>query len=255
MASTSGSLTTTGSVTLTKPDTDTSVLAQISGTYGTVTFMFEGSIDGTNYFPVAASSLETRGMVNGTISPSNNAELAYEIPAQGLSNVRARVTAIASGTATFSLQSSAYVGTLISPAGNPGAGTVTAASLATGATTTFLSIPVVLANVADGDVLTTFTPGFAGKIVGFDFAVTDKVTTAAKTSTLNLEIGTTNLTGGALALTSANCGTLGAVVSASAITGGNTFTSSDTISIEASSTTAFAEGQGVAIVKIQNYTA
>ena len=49
MAATSDSLITTGSVTLTKPAKDTLALIQISGTYGTVTFVVEGSLDGTNY--------------------------------------------------------------------------------------------------------------------------------------------------------------------------------------------------------------
>ena len=114
-----------------------------------------------------------------------------------------------------------------------------------------LSIPIKLSKVADGDVLTTFTPGINGVIKKVAFAVTDPATTAAKLTTLNLEIGTTNLTGGAVALTSANCGTLGAVVAGSAITANNTFTSTDTISVEASSTTAFVEGEGVLLITIQ----
>lgn len=102
--------------------------------------------------------------------------------------------------------------------------------------------PILLASIANGDLLTGFTPGFAGKIVGFSAAVTAPATTAAKLSTLNLEIGTTDLTGGSLALTSANMTPLGAVVAATAITAANTFSASDTISIEAASTTAFVEG-------------
>lgn len=113
-----------------------------------------------------------------------------------------------------------------------------------------VSIPVTLANVADGDVVTTWTPGFSGRIEKIAFAVTTAVTTAAKASTLNMEIGTTNLTGGSLALTSANCTPLGAVVAASAITAANAFTSTDTLSVEASSTTAFAEGAGVLLITI-----
>mgnify|MGYP001602698178 CR=1 FL=1 len=113
-----------------------------------------------------------------------------------------------------------------------------------------LSIPITLANVANGDVLTTFTPGFAGRIESIAFAVTTAVTTGAKATTLNLEIGTTNLTGGSLALTSANCTPLGAVVAATAVTAANTFTATDTISVEAASTTAFVEGAGVLLVTL-----
>jgi hypothetical protein len=41
-----------------------------------------------------------------------------------------------------------------------------------------LAIPIKLARVANGDVLTNFTPGFPGRIVSAAFAVTDPVTTA-----------------------------------------------------------------------------
>lgn len=114
-----------------------------------------------------------------------------------------------------------------------------------------ISIPINLATVADGDVLTTYTPGFAGRIESVAFAVTQEVTTGSKASTLNLEIGTTDLTGGVVALTSANCTTLGAVVAGSSVTAANVFTSTDTISIEASSTTAFAEGAGVLLITVR----
>lgn len=115
-----------------------------------------------------------------------------------------------------------------------------------------IALPIVLATVADGDVLTTFTPGHAGRIKKIDFAVTNEVTTAAKLTTLNAEIGTTNLTGGTVALTSANCATLGAVVAGAAITGAAGFSATDTISIEAASTTAFVEGEGVLLITIGN---
>lgn len=115
--------------------------------------------------------------------------------------------------------------------------------------------PVVLAfhvNLATitgaGDVVTTFTPGFSGRIAAIDFIVGTPVTTAAKAATLNAEIGTTNLTGGTVALTSANCTPLGAEVAGAAITAGNHFGASDTVSIEAASVTAFVEGDGMILV-------
>jgi hypothetical protein len=111
-----------------------------------------------------------------------------------------------------------------------------------------LSFQVDLASVSDADVVTTLTPGFAGEIVDMDFVVNVPVTTGSRATTLNAEIGTTDLTGGAIALTSANCTPMGAVIAATAITAANTFTATDTISIEASSTTAFAEGSGTLIV-------
>lgn len=114
-----------------------------------------------------------------------------------------------------------------------------------------LSFPIALAKIANGDLLTNITPGFAGRIVKWWAAVTDPATTGSKLSTLNLEIGTTDLTGGTLALTSANMTPLGAVVAGAAITAGNYFGPSDTISIEASSTTAFVEGSIVIHIVIE----
>jgi hypothetical protein len=108
-----------------------------------------------------------------------------------------------------------------------------------------LAIPIALAGVSAADVVTDFTPGFAGRIKKLSFTVTTPVTTGAKAATLNAEVGSTNLTGGVIPLTSANCTPLGAVINASAITAGAAFTATDAISIEASSVTAFAEGAGV----------
>lgn len=127
-----------------------------------------------------------------------------------------------------------------------------AATWAAGLGCTTLAFKIDLANLADGDVLTTYTPGYKFKILSVDFRVHKAVTTADKLSTLNLEIGTTNVTGGAVALTSANCTPAGAAVAGSAVTAANTGSASDSFSIEAASTTAFAEGSGWLLVKIQN---
>lgn len=104
------------------------------------------------------------------------------------------------------------------------------------------SFTIALAKLANGDIITGFTPGFAGTITKFEAWVVDPATTAAKAATLNLEIGTTNLTGGTIALTSANCTPLGNVVASAAITAAYTFTATDTISVEAASVTTFIEG-------------
>lgn len=103
--------------------------------------------------------------------------------------------------------------------------------------------------IADGDLVTTFTPGFAGTIEAFYWVQEAPVTTAAKASTLNLEIGTTNVTGGTIALTSAACTPLGVKIDSAAITAANTFGATDTISIEAASTTTFIEGSGTMFIE------
>lgn len=116
-----------------------------------------------------------------------------------------------------------------------------------------IALPINLASITGaGDVLTTYTPGYKFKLLSADFAVTVPVTTGSKAATLNLEIGTTNVTGGEVALTSANCTPLGVVVAGSAITAANTGASNATISVEAASVTAFVEGEGVLYIRIQN---
>lgn len=110
-------------------------------------------------------------------------------------------------------------------------------------------LPLDLASIANGDVLTNYTPGYKGRIKKVSVAVTKPATTAAKAATLNMEVGTTDLTGGVLALTSANMTPLGNVVAGTSITGGNTFSATDTISVEAASVTAFVEGQAALIIE------
>ncbi len=103
----SGSLTGAGSVTLTKAAADTTTLVQISGTYGTVTFVIEGTVDGSQWSPVGAISYSTGLFSAGssTFSPTDNATQAWKVPSEGLIGVRARATAVGSGQADFVLVS------------------------------------------------------------------------------------------------------------------------------------------------------
>lgn len=115
-----------------------------------------------------------------------------------------------------------------------------------------ISFPVTLANISGaGDVVTNYTPGFAGKIVKMDFVVGTPVTTGSKAVDLNAEIGSTNLTGGVVALTSAAATPLGKIIAGSAITANNSFGPTDTISIEAANVTAFAEGSGAILLTLE----
>ena len=131
-------------------------------------------------------------------------------------------------------------------------GSVANATLASTAGISIVSIPLTLSSIADGDLVTAYTPGFKFKVLAVDFATTTVASTSAKASTLNVEIGTTNLTGGVVSLTTASCDTLGELTAGSSVTAANTGTASDTISVEASSTTAFVQGAGVLFIKIQN---
>ena len=131
-------------------------------------------------------------------------------------------------------------------------GGTAAAAIAAGVGKTVIALFIDLPTLADGDVVTTLTPGFAGQIDTVDFFTHAAVTTAAKASTLNLEIGTTNLTGGVVSLTSAACTPAGAKVAGTAVTAANTFSASDTISVEAASTTTFIEGSGWVVLGVTN---
>ena len=125
-------------------------------------------------------------------------------------------------------------------------------TLAATAGVSTITIPITNAKIADGDLVTTYTPGYKFKLLSFDYITGDPVTTASKASTINLEIGTTDVTGGVISLASASMTPLGAVVAGSAITAANTGSATDTISIEAASTTTFVEGDGMFVITIQN---
>ena len=109
------------------------------------------------------------------------------------------------------------------------------------------SFPVTLANLANSQSY-KFTPGVAGRIKSVQFMVTTAATTASKAATLTAKVATVACTGGVISLTSANCTPIGAEVDGTAITGGNTFTASQQISIDVSAVTTFVEGAGVVYV-------
>ncbi len=103
---------------------------------------------------------------------------------------------------------------------------------------------------ANGDMITGLVIPHKFKILKLDSVCTAAVTTGAKTATLNLEIGTTNLTGGVLTLDGTVA--LGAYEAATAITAANTGAAGDNISLEAASVTTFVEGSFTITIWIQN---
>lgn len=110
-SNTTGSLTTTGSVTLQKPFTDTLTQVQLSGAYTGVTGVIEGSIDGTNWAALGAVNNSTRALVaNGAVSPVDGSNVTYNVQSAGFQNVRFRATAISSGTLNVFIQSASYIG-------------------------------------------------------------------------------------------------------------------------------------------------
>ena len=131
-------------------------------------------------------------------------------------------------------------------------GGVVSTTIAAGVGVYHHTMEIALAGVTDADVLTSWLPKHKFKILAFDFYTTVAVTTAAKASTINLEIGTTDVTGGVISLTSAACTPKGVKVAGTAITAANTGSASAVISVEATATTAFAEGSGFFDITIQN---
>lgn len=127
-------------------------------------------------------------------------------------------------------------------------------TIAAGAGVFTLSIPITLVQMTGaGDVLTQYTPGYAFKILKVDAHVVEAVTTAGDGASLNLEIGTTNVTGGVVALTSANCTPLGVQIAGTAVTANNTGSATDHFSVEVAAGAGwFAEGAIVLLIKIQN---
>lgn len=123
-------------------------------------------------------------------------------------------------------------------------------TLAAGAGVQTLAFYIDAATIANGDLLTNYVPGYKFKILKFDARCAKPVTTGAKASNINLEIGTTDLTGGVIAL--AGTYILGAAQAGSVVSGANEGNQTDSISIEASATTAFTEGAFWLILEIQN---
>lgn len=113
------------------------------------------------------------------------------------------------------------------------------------------AFPIELASVAAADVVSAFRPGVDGVIENIEFVVNKPVTTASKLATLSLKIGSTAVTGGAVALTSALATPQGARIAGSQITAANRIAKKDSLTVVAASVTAFVEGNGTLYVRIR----
>lgn len=128
-------------------------------------------------------------------------------------------------------------------------------TVAAGVGVTTVAIPIQLAamTTSAADLITNYTPGYRFKVLAVDFATTTLGAGAGATQTLNLEIGTTNLTGGVVNVTLASTDTLGEMTAGTAVTAANVGSAADTISVEvAAGGTVFTAGAGVLLVKLQN---
>jgi len=132
-----------------------------------------------------------------------------------------------------------------------------AATLNAGTGVATLTIPLTSLVTGLGvlaiDLLTNYVPGYAFKLLAFDFITTVAGTGAGASQVFNLEIGTTNVTGGVLTVTLASTATIGVQTNGTAITAANTGTATDTLSIEmAAGGTVFTAGAGYFVIKVQN---
>lgn len=134
-------------------------------------------------------------------------------------------------------------------------GSVADATLAATAGISTLSIPIQLSamTTAAADLVTDYVPGFKFKILSVQFATTKLGTGSGASQVINLEIGSTNVTGGVVTATLAGTDTLGELTAGTSVTAANTGSATDTISVEvAASGTVFTAGDGVLLIRIQN---
>jgi hypothetical protein len=128
-------------------------------------------------------------------------------------------------------------------------------TIAAGAGVFTLSFPITLASMtnAAADLMTNYVVGFAFKILSVSFVTTTIGAGAAASQVLNLEIGTTNVTGGVVTITLAGTDTLGELTAGTAVTAANTGSATDTLSVEvAAGGTVFSAGDGVLLIRVQN---
>lgn len=119
---------------------------------------------------------------------------------------------------------------------------------------------VIFATADNADTF-RFVPGFAGKIVSLQGSVMVATSeTTGKTNVLNPAIGTvgatgTDVTGGVLTVdvdvTAADPDTLGKRIAATAITGANTFTAVQEITVKAANTTPLTSGELLCTLMLQ----
>lgn len=126
----------------------------ISGTYATVAFTLEGTAGGGDWFPISCIDASTNLPIAGstTISPSDNAEHAWIIPAAAnLTAIRTNVSSYGSGTATIRLfATNAFIQPTITVSSTTGSFTNVTASgtLAVTGAATFSSTVGITGNVA-----------------------------------------------------------------------------------------------------------
>jgi hypothetical protein len=110
-----------------------------------------------------------------------------------------------------------------------------------------------LASIANGALLNPgLRPGIIGTLEYWEAYIQTAATTAAKLTTLNPTINGVDVTGGTIALTSANATPAGITLPCALITGANAVAAASKIGFKAASTTAFVEGVITAYLRIRH---
>lgn len=128
------------------------------------------------------------------------------------------------------------------------------ATLAAGTGVYDLVFPVTLpvGGTSAGDLVTAFTPGHKGKILAVSYVEAVAATGTTSSRVYNVEVGSTDVTGGVVTVTTASAA-VGRVVAGTSVTAANTFSASDNISIEvASGGTTHDAGSGAFHIRCQN---
>lgn len=142
-----------------------------------------------------------------------------------------------------------YAGRLVylDKAGDP---YIKASYFSSGSPSVVETIPLQLADIAAGVFAKKIPYNFT--LLSTAFRVLKAATTAAKAATLTPIIAATPVTGGVLALTSANMTPINNVVAGTAVTAGATGNAGDALGVTASAVTAFVEGDGVIEFTVRN---
>lgn len=115
-----------------------------------------------------------------------------------------------------------------------------------------ITVPNIrLAAISANQDWITLRPGVDGVIEYAEFMVSTPATTASRAATLNLKINSTLVTGASVALTSANATPAFTTVVGTAATANNVITKYDSLVVNASGVTAFAEGDGALFIRIR----
>src|SRR3712207_4991774 len=76
-----------GVVELTAGSDNAGAIIDVSGTYAGLSFVIEGSADGTTYIPLSSIDTATGASMNGTIAPADNSTLVLKVACAGFSKV------------------------------------------------------------------------------------------------------------------------------------------------------------------------